>query len=145
MAEKMRFYDWAAALTPVALLAVIFSESFFGWCGWRDAVAASWAQAAFSVLAVFAAICVVWWQLVHAKRERRFDDIRKLHIIATSIFFCRVQVHELSQLAEKNTPDAERFEALRGGIEALKAAPIYESPSWHASFQLARMLAPTGK
>lgn len=142
MKHRMRLRDWLAAATPLALLAFIFLAGPVGaWHGWASDTTAYWAQAALSALAVFAAIGVVWWQIVHAQRERRKDKIHRLHILGTSVFFCRVQVTELILLALVDVPDADRLGALRDGVDRLKAAPIYDAPTWHASFFVARITA----
>lgn len=139
---KMRFRDWIAATIPIALLLVIFlTNPIASWAGWTDSNKASWAQAMLSGLAVLAAVGAVWWQIAHAQRESRADIARKLEILASSIFFLRVQALNLSHLAESSASDETQFTAFKTGIQSLAALPLYESPSARAATRIARIVA----
>lgn len=130
MKHRMRLRDWLAAATPLALLAFIFLAGPVGaWDRWADGVTASWAQAALSAMAVFAAIGVVWWQILHAKRERTRDEARKLENLGISLFFFRIVAYELSLYVHKGLDGHVQFESLRQQVEEFSSLPVYEAPT----------------
>lgn len=141
--RKLDWTDWLIIailwlLVPLCALWVALGSAGIGRI-LESTTWASWAQAGFSAAAVFAAIGVVWWQIVHGQNERRRDEAQKLENLGISLFFFRVVAYELDLHLGENKSGSVQWTSLQHHVKEFWSLSIYETPSPMAVFQVARV------
>lgn len=120
----MKYVDGFACLLSVQSWCFPTSLSISDW--------AAWVQAIGSVLAVFAAIFVVAFQLFHEQRRAAALEITHLQAIWTLVYHCRVEMQYVATAAHAGGPFLGEPGGLGPKVAALRAIPILEIPSVQA-------------
>jgi len=95
--------------------------------------APAWAQAITAALAIVAASAAVVWQQRKQADAGRQDEIRKLKILASGLFNCRIVIEYLeTQISLAGVPADRELADLRSHLDALERIPPFDYPSWPA-------------
>lgn len=95
--------------------------------------APAWAQAVTAALAILAASAAVVWQQRKQVDTGRQDEIRRLKILASGLFNCRVIIEYLqSSIKLAGVPADKELADLRSHLDALERIPPFDYPSWPA-------------
>jgi hypothetical protein len=109
------------------------------WLNHSDAPA--WAQAGVSAMAIVVGASAIWWQVrrqrIDANLQRRDDDVRRLSIVASSIFECRVLCEQMLEQIRAGYDIRHSMDELQMHRDRLSDIPPLELPDVDAASAIA--------
>lgn len=128
LAESSKYLNEFAC--PLAIQSLCFSTSLTisDW--------AAWVQAIGSVLAVFAAIGIVKFQLDHQRRSTALLEVNRLQAFWTLVYHCRVEMQYFAQAARTGEAHLDAPGGLAPKVAALRAIPIVDIPGAKATIAI---------
>lgn len=99
---------------------------------------ASWVQAIAATVAVAAGAYGLYWQAGQQRRTVRDQEVGKLMVLASGLFFCIAFTKEAIRDGEAGQPYVDALGRLRSQIDLLASVPPLEIPDWSVAVAVAR-------
>jgi ABC-type nickel/cobalt efflux system permease component RcnA len=132
----------------VCAVALVFAEvvhalsAAIDWGFLRGDKATDWTQALVSALAIGIGAFAIWWQVrrqhTEDRNQRRAEEVRRLQIIASGMFHCRVLAESMLAWQRQGLSDTSGAELIQHHTGQLAAIEPLEVPDWMTSFAISR-------